>query len=265
MSRFDIRLGGMLLISALFLLIPVSGNGLVPLREYRDGFNDPFYQTTTWKEVDTPLEFWYAEASSGSGFSLEEFNWSVNLTETYSAYGGYSVELFMDGRFGEGVVWLERKFKLTETLPYITLRGRIYKHENFTKNWQVLIYIGTEDPVNEAGLRGPNNEGAEILREWYPNDWALYSRTNNTTFHADTIVYLAFGISIISEYNRTDSIYLDLLEIWSVGYDWYIRQNTAISSYTRQNTSGFLFIGVFVALLALSITITVKKKNNFNR
>ncbi|MFX0061244.1 MAG: hypothetical protein ACFFC7_03590 [Candidatus Hermodarchaeota archaeon] len=250
MSRFDIRLGGMLLLGLLFLVMPISGTGLVPIKLYTDGFEDSFYQTTTWKEADTPPEFWYAEASIGSGISLEDFDWSINLTEAYSTYGDYSIELIMNGRYAEGVVWLERKFKLTETLPYITMSGLIYTHENFTNYWQVLIYIGTEDPVNKVDLRGPNNEGAEIFTEELSDSWISYRRTSNTTFQEGTLVYLAFGISIISEYNTNDSIYLDLFQISSVNYDWY----------TRQNAPGLLFIGGFIGLLTLSITIAVTRK-----
>ncbi len=250
-SRLNIRLGGALLIGVLFLVIPVSGNGLVPIIIYTDSFEDSFYQTTTWKEADTPAEFWYAEASIGSGISLEDFDWFINLTETYSTYGDYSVELIMNGRYAEGVVWLERKLELTETLPYITMSGLIYTNENFTNYWQVLIYIGTEDPVNEADLRGSNNEGAEVFTEEFADNWISYSRTNNATFQEGAIVYLALGISILSEYNRNDSIYLDLFQISSVNYDWY----------TSRNVPGFLVIGGFVGLLALGITIAVKKKN----
>lgn len=231
-----------------------------------ESFEDPYYQTTNWDESDN---YWYVDASIGSEVPLEDFNWVINLTtaqsynDTSSFYsyddlnGNHSVELFMDGRHDDGVVWLEKKFQVREMTEKIHLSGHIFSEfESAVNNWAVLIYIGLQNPETETDLRGINDEGI-IGRTEEVAGWQSYSRSVSMTVPAHTIVYLAFGISITSEYNRT--YYIDALMYNWVPVPLEVRMFLGFLFYYILPFS--LIVMVLVLIIVVFLLIRRKKRN----
>ena len=72
---FSSLIGGTIIALLLFMHLLLA-NGIIGVAV--ESFESEYYQTTTWEESDS---YWYVEASIGKEVAIEDFNWSIKLTD----------------------------------------------------------------------------------------------------------------------------------------------------------------------------------------
>lgn len=180
-------------------------------REYtlRDDFSDG-------------LDDWDIEAHIGPHADLEDFEWSVDLTDDPVYAGEQAVSIFTEGSYDDGTVWIAQPIEVEAERKYtaeVSFQGWS-PSESFNERRRVVSYLGqsrptAEDDFPQSGWNS-SDEGTTAyggLRETLDqaDGWFEYSfEWESTTIYADEL-WFAVGVTVVWETDLTNA--LDDIEV----------------------------------------------------
>ena len=169
-----------------------------PISNYTESFEKDMGGWTT----DHYLE---CEHSEPPCWPLE---WSIMRSTNQFYDGVYSLKYYIDGDRDDGTIWVEREFDVTPNSNIIVNMGFYLWSERFSEvnNWPIFAYVNLSNPEIETDFIGGN--------VGYTNEvvgWKKYSYSKTLKSDYKGKIWLAFGIGVVSEFNRT--YYLDYVTI----------------------------------------------------
>jgi len=128
-------------------------------------------------------------------------DWNVSRVTPLAYSGECSMELYIDGRQDDGIVWIEKKIPAkNETQIHVTVSFEFCsEQESFNTIAEVCAYIGVSDPEVEDDfvVLGSANEVA---------GWKEYAHTTNLHIGSSNEVWVAIGITVRWETEMTYNI-----------------------------------------------------------
>ena len=179
--------------------------------------------TFTFEETfDDGLDDWEIEAAIGPEVDLEDWDWSIDLTDEPVHVGEQSIEVFTEGRYDDGLAWLATTIEIEPDRRYhaeasVHAWSQSYSDNNLRR---LACYLGPDTPESQTdfpqadwtstdkdepsygGIRDPLNRA----EGWHEHTFEWESprlSTNELTF--------AVGIGVVWETDLT--YYLDDFEV----------------------------------------------------
>lgn len=165
---------------------------------------------------------WTKEAAIGPEVDLDDWEWSIELSDEEVHVGERAVEVYTEGRYDDGLAWLVTTIDIEPGLAYhaeasVHAWSYAYSDNNLRR---LACYLGPDRPEDQSdfpepdwdstdegetdygGIRDPLNRA----EGWYEHTFEWQSPTLDT----DTL-YFAVGVGVVWESDLT--YYLDDIEV----------------------------------------------------
>lgn len=197
MQRRDLlRKGGT---AGLLVIAGCSTGAQVP--EFREGFEDG-------------PGSWAPAAAIGPEVDLEEFDWTVAVSDEEAAAGSRSLEIWNEGDFDDGTTWATHAVPVESGRAYeVTVAAQFWSEsESFNTLRDAVMRLGPDRPRAEEDFPSPGVNTTALgetpyggLREplWLADGWREYRFQWTTPPLATDTLYLSLGTSVIWEGQAT--------------------------------------------------------------
>lgn len=163
------------------------------------------------------LDDWDIEAHIGPHADLEDFEWSLDLTDDPVYAGDQAVSIFTEGTYDDGTVWIAQPIEVeTERRYNAEVSFQAWSpSESFNLRRRAVAYLGQSRPTEEMDFPetdwNSTDEGMTAyggLRE--PLDqadgWFKYSfEWESTNIYSDEL-WFAVGVTVVWETDLTNAI-----------------------------------------------------------
>lgn len=186
------------------LLVTAGCSTGAQVPEFRDGFEDG-------------LGLWSPAAAIGPEVDLEEFDWTVEVSDEEAAAGSWSLRIWNEGDFDDGTTWVTHPIQVEAGQAYeVMVSGQFWSEsESFNTLRDGVMRLGPGRPQAEEDFPHPGVNTTALgetpyggLREplWLTNGWREYRfQWTSPTLATDTL-YLSLGTSVIWEGQATHYI-----------------------------------------------------------
>ncbi|WP_324760832.1 hypothetical protein [Haloarcula montana] len=165
---------------------------------------------------------WDSGAAIGPEVAIDEFEWSVAVTDERAASGQQSLELFTEGDYDDGTAWVVHPVSVPSSGRYrATVTASFWSEsESFNTLRNAVMRLGTDRPEDESDFPDPGvntttlgevpygglREPLHLAEGWreYRFEWTIPPLSTDT-------LYVAAGTSVVWEADATH--YLDDLTV----------------------------------------------------
>ncbi|QXJ21003.1 hypothetical protein AGRA3207_001807 [Actinomadura graeca] len=131
-----------------------------------------------------------------------DVTWSSDVAKS----GAHSLDFWLDGRRGDGTLWVERAFPVPQGQPGITVELSVWEWNGGTgeaAGWPVVAHADRAAPAVEEDF-------VELGRTDF-DGWRQYTYSTTIDVHDVGTFYVAFGLSADKESPRAH--YFDLASV----------------------------------------------------
>ncbi|WP_418286038.1 hypothetical protein [Halorubrum sp. DTA46] len=153
---------------------------------------------------------WESGAAIGPEVDLEEFEWEFGISEAEAASGEYSLRIWNEGDYDDGVTWGVHPVSIEAGQAYeATVSAQIWSEsESFNTLRDAVMYLGPDPPAVEEDFPHPGVNTTDLgeapyggLREplWLTDGWREYRFEWTTPELSTDTLYVAIGHAVIWE------------------------------------------------------------------
>ncbi|MFB6270511.1 MAG: hypothetical protein ABEH83_11235 [Halobacterium sp.] len=165
---------------------------------------------------------WEARATVGPEVDVEDFEWTVDVTEEEAVEGEQSLRMWNEGDHDDGVTWATHPVSVDAGRAYdIEVAGQFWSDsESFNMIRHAVMRLGPEPAAVEADFPEPGADSSDFgetpyggLREplWLADGWREYRFEWTTPELATDTLHLAVGTAVVWETGATH--YVDDLSV----------------------------------------------------
>ena len=157
---------------------------------------------------------WTAGAAIGPEVDLEDFEWTVEVSDAEAAEGTRSLRIWNEGDYDDGVTWAVHPVAVEPGRAYeVTVRAQLWSEsESFNTLRDVVLRLGPAPPAAEEDFPHPGVNTTALgetpyggLREplWLADGWREYGFEWTSPVLETDRLYLAVGTAVIWEGDAT--------------------------------------------------------------